>query len=310
MFRKLIFIIAIIYFGNLYATVYVEDVENFSIALKKSSIPIINLSQLITQEYLDKASPGLKSFIKLRLNDTQSFINNISNNKEFYISSISNHEINHIKTTATDCIEKFRKIYANFKEVDCYFLVGNMKTAGTTYDKQVLIAIEMFNKQNANLLDKQTTLLDLNRLPSLITHEIVHTQQIIEPIDANNYEYGILLAASLAEGTADFIAEYITGSKGTNNEVFTFGMQHEKEIWNKFKPQMYSNNLDDFLYNSNLVYSNEWHADLGYFVGYRIAQCYFNNADDKNQAIIDLIEMKNPHFILEKSNYDRFVQNL
>ena len=46
-------------------------------------------------------------------------------------------------------------------------------------------------------------------------------------------------------------------------------------------------------------------ADMDYYMGYRIAKFYYENAKDKKQAVIDIIEMKNPLQFLEKSKYDK-----
>ena len=46
-------------------------------------------------------------------------------------------------------------------------------------------------------------------------------------------------------------------------------------------------------------------ADLGYYMGYHIAKSYYENAKDKKQAVIDIIEMKNPLQFLGKSGYDK-----
>ena len=43
--------------------------------------------------------------------------------------------------------------------------------------------------------------------------------------------------------------------------------------------------------------------DLAYYMGYRICESYYNNMVDKEQAIIDIIEVKNYRKFLEKSNY-------
>ena len=46
-------------------------------------------------------------------------------------------------------------------------------------------------------------------------------------------------------------------------------------------------------------------ADLGYFVGYKIAKEYYKNSKDKKQAVNDIIDMTNPLRFLELSKYDQ-----
>ena len=44
-------------------------------------------------------------------------------------------------------------------------------------------------------------------------------------------------------------------------------------------------------------------GDLGYFMGYRIAQAYYLKATDKAQAIRDLITVRDPAALLVQSGY-------
>jgi len=44
-------------------------------------------------------------------------------------------------------------------------------------------------------------------------------------------------------------------------------------------------------------------GDLGYFIGYRIAQAYYLKATDKAQAIRDLITLRDPAALLAQSGY-------
>ena len=44
-------------------------------------------------------------------------------------------------------------------------------------------------------------------------------------------------------------------------------------------------------------------ADLGYWVGYRIAQTYYENSADKTKAIHDILKVRNANGFLKKSGY-------
>ena len=45
-------------------------------------------------------------------------------------------------------------------------------------------------------------------------------------------------------------------------------------------------------------------ADLGYYVGYKIAESYYNRAADKKQAIKDILDIKDFNGFLKASGYD------
>lgn len=44
-------------------------------------------------------------------------------------------------------------------------------------------------------------------------------------------------------------------------------------------------------------------GDLGYWVGYRIAKSYYQHADDKQEAIRDIIEVRDGEAFLAKSGW-------
>jgi hypothetical protein len=44
-------------------------------------------------------------------------------------------------------------------------------------------------------------------------------------------------------------------------------------------------------------------GDIGYWVGYRIVKSYYQHATDKQAAIREIIEMKDPKAFLAKSGY-------
>lgn len=55
--------------------------------------------------------------------------------------------------------------------------------------------------------------------------------------------------------------------------------------------------------NTGSVEGDDWCADLGYFVGARICEAYYEQAADKQQAIRDLMFVSDPQAILEASGY-------
>jgi uncharacterized protein YjaZ len=137
----------------------------------------------------------------------------------------------------------------------------------------------------------------LSKIKSLVAHECVHTQQpkSIDPI-AIKCE---LLYRTMREGSADFIAELVSG----NEKINEYGDKNENQIWTNFKNELCNENSNNWLYNYSTVKDKP--ADLGYFVGYKIAKEYYNNTADKKQAVNDIIDMKNPIRFLELSKYDQ-----
>ncbi|MEP6732208.1 MAG: lytic murein transglycosylase, partial [bacterium] len=59
-----------------------------------------------------------------------------------------------------------------------------------------------------------------------------------------------------------------------------------------------------WLYNQGSSTATASHpGDLGYFIGYRIAEAYYAKQTDKRAALRDIIEMSNADDFLARSGY-------
>jgi uncharacterized protein YjaZ len=195
------------------------------------------------------------------------------------------------------------------------FAIGPNRTGGTISDRFVLIGTEMtttgdsvdFSEFNAAYQPDPTKPRKVNipqRIKGIVAHECIHTQQKNQ-LDSNAVVC-TQLYRSLREGSANFIGELVTGT--TNySDVNRYGDAHESDLWREFKSSMCHFNSDDWLYNADRVKDRP--ADLGYYVGYKITQAYYNNAKDKKQAIADIIEIDDPLTFLQKSGYDKQQKN-
>src|SRR5690242_14004373 len=89
-----------------------------------------------------------------------------------------------------------------------------------------------------------------------------------------------------------------------NRSQHEYGEQHEKELWLEFKGKMLHDGIKDWLYNSD---SKTRPRDMGYFVGFKICEAYFNRSHDKSKAIKKIIRVGNYKKFLRNSGYmDKF----
>jgi hypothetical protein len=260
------------------------------------------------QLYLDRATDGLIDFIRVREFQAEKYVKLISKYSKFYKSLQKNtFEVKKSEQIIEAVFSKFKEIYPNFKPFKVCFAMGIMNTGGTISNNFVLIGTEIttstkqmdlsefenneYRRTFEGSEDLQT------KIKSLVAHECVHTQQA-KSIDP----YAIkceLLYRVLREGSADFVAELVSGNLKTNE----YGDKNEKQIWVDFKNELCNENSNNWLYNSSTVKNKP--ADLGYFIGYKIAKEYYNNSSDKKQAVNDIIDMTNPIKFLEQSKYDQ-----
>lgn len=87
-----------------------------------------------------------------------------------------------------------------------------------------------------------------------------------------------------------------------NKAIFSYGERNQKELWKEFSADIKAKKgfeETDWFYN----YNSDRPADLGYYLGYKIAESYYQNASDKKQAIKEIIEMENAVEFLAASKY-------
>lgn len=195
---------------------------------------------------------------------------------------------------------KLKDIYSDAVFPDVYLLIGRMNSGGTFTPNALLIGVDMYGMTPTTPKDElsdwhKQVLKPIDEIPYIVAHELIHYQQ--------KYPAGerSLLGASIGEGSADFIAELIAGSH-INKHLHTFGDPKERELWSEFKNSMAANDTSLWLYNGNKVKDRP--ADLGYYMGYKIAEAYYKNAADKKQAVRDILEIKDFNAFFSASKYD------
>ena len=115
------------------------------------------------------------------------------------------------------------------------------------------------------------------------------------------------LSACIREGMADFIGELISG-KTSNERLKTFAKGKEKQLWQEFTADMYLNRSNHWIANS-FEERPDRPADLGYWIGYEICKGYYENSEDKKQAVYDMLHITNYKSFLEKSGVEGKFKN-
>jgi uncharacterized protein YjaZ len=110
-----------------------------------------------------------------------------------------------------------------------------------------------------------------------------------------------VLRQAITEGSADLIAEILTGS--TKHDAYAEA--HETELWSDFRRDIHSRNYGRWFYNGRSPSARgDRPADLGYWVGYRIAKAYYDRQADKTRAIRDILTIRDFDGFLAASGYD------
>lgn len=271
-----------------------SDLDNFWIAFE-SAKPDFN-PEVFQKLYLDKGSKGVKGFTPRRIKSAENLANVVKSCVNYY-SSIkpSTDKIAGMKTEIINSLVKLKELYPKAVFPPVYFVIGGLSSGGTSSKDGLIIGAEMYGLTSETPTGElntwlKTVLKPVEEVPHIVAHELIHFQQ--------TYDGGNLLQACLHEGSADFIAELISG-KHINGHVHDFANPREKELWLEFKDRMLEKNYDGWLYSPATDRPN----DLGYWMGYKITKAYYDQAADKHKAIADILTIKDAEKFLEASGY-------
>lgn len=253
-------------------------------------------------EYFKKGSVGLQEFLRSKIGNSCNLVTAIDAAPKYYAGlRAQSAKVENYKPQMLASFKKLKEIYPNAVFPNVYFLIGRMNTSGTVTFKGLLIGVDKFGKtDDASLAElnsaKKASVDRIERIPFIVAHELIHYQQKYGLFDDLN-----LLGRSLHEGGADFVGELIAGGK-IQPQLHEYGNQREKELWLEFKKEMNGMDTSNWLYQADKA--KEKPADLGYYVGYKITEAYYNRAKDKKQAIKDILDIKDFNAFLKASGYD------
>jgi hypothetical protein len=189
-----------------------------------------------------------------------------------------------MKDQIRQSLVKLKGLYPKAVFPPVYFVIGALSSGGTSSNDGLIIGAEMYGR-TANTPTEEldpwllTVIKPVKEVPHIVAHELIHFQQ--------DYDGGTLLAASIKEGAADFLAELISG-RHINQHVHAFADPQEKELWLEFRAKMNEKDYTGGLYSSVKGRPN----DLGYWMGYKITKAYYDQAPDKQAAIIEIFTLK------------------
>lgn len=262
------------------AQLITSDIHNFWRAFDAAT-PQDNLN-VFKREYLDKGSIGLKDFSKARFPTVCQLVPVVEKNRDHYAAARARTlKVESMKGPIRSSFGKLKELYPDAVFPDVYFMIGANNTGGTTSDNGLLIGVEVYDK--------------LEAIPHVVAHELIHYQQKYPDYD--------LLGFAIMEGSADFLGGLISG--GFNNaHLHAYGDAHERELWLAFKNDFRSKDWGVWFYDPEKAKARGIPKDMGYYIGYQITEAYYNQAQDKKQAVKDILEIKDFGQFLRASKYE------
>lgn len=279
-----------------------SDIDNFWRAydLAANETDKAKRIAIFQTQYLDKGTPGLKDFLRLRIRSAENLVGNIDRMPKYYASIRQQTlQVERMEKRMRSAFKKFKSIYPDAVFPDVYFLIGVTSSGGTTGPSGLLIGTEMYGKTATTPMDElgdwlKVVLSTVDNVPAIVAHESCHYNQHYSTAPDQRH----LLGKALQEGACDTIGELISG-RNINDHLKVYGKTHDAEIWRDFEADMYKPDISKWIYNA--LNTKDRPADLGYYVGYLITHAYYKNARDKRQAVHDILNIQDARKFYEAS---------
>lgn len=274
--------------------VITTDIANFWDAFDKINSTKDSAAQYnyLNNFFINKGTPGLASIMEVKRYTAKSYINAINSYPLFWRSIRANTlSANKYAKKIEMGIARLKLLYPSLKPAKIYFTVGALWTPGTTHNGDVLIGSEIamtdkntFTKEfppSFSYLAPHFAGNPINEIVFLNVHEYIHTQQ---KTTMGNH----LLAQCVLEGIAEFITVIALNRPSTAPGI-AYGKVNDAAVKAAFVKEICSLNFDNWLWND---FNNAFKMrDLGYYVGYAIAEKYYQQAKDKKLAIKNMIQL-------------------
>lgn len=272
-----------------------DDVENF---LQAASLIASggDAAEAIQVHCLDKASPGLVMFIEKYDLTVERLVKAMNDHPEKYAALADNLRVLRSQEGS------FRQAYAKMKEImpeavfpPTYFLVAGHRGIGSGSVEGPLISIEKDSAESIR-----------GDLVATLVHEMLHMQQLAAVqeayFDIFSGDGRTLLALCIREGAATYFAELITGGSEHKNRARDYLLAHEQELWSAFGRDMLGGDTGDWLWSK--PGNPEQPRDVGYALGARIVQVYYESAPDKPAAARTILSVTDYPGFLAASGYE------
>jgi hypothetical protein len=278
-----------------------SDIDNFWRAydLAGKTVDQAKKVGIFQSEYFDKGSDGLKDFTRLRIGSSEKLVTQIEKMPKFYATARRpTLEVAKMQSRLRHNFARFKKLYPDAVFPDVYFLIGVASSGGTTGPSGLLIGAEMYSKSDATAMDElpawlRSVLAPVKEVPGIVAHESCHYNQHLQG-EKN------LLAKAIQEGSCDFIGELVSGGN-INNHLKAYADPRAAALWKEFTSQMTTADISNWVYNGSK--STDRPGDLGYYIGYKISEAYYQRAKDKRQAVRDILNINGFDAFLKASGY-------
>jgi outer membrane protein assembly factor BamB len=248
-------------------------------------------AQQLQRDYLDPGTAGLRHLTRVRKVNAENIARAIATQPQLYSNARSCLAVlPRIRERLVLTFDKLLELYPEAQKPPVTLLVSRGKPVAIAGPGSgVQVALEATCSENAaKYLGANVD----DRFVYVIAHEYIHVQQAPERANPT------VLERALEEGVAEFLGELISGGI-SNVAVHASAERRERQIEERFAADLDKRELSAWFDNT----TPDDVGQLGYWVGYRIAKAYYQNAPDKRAAIREMIQMTDASEFLARSGW-------
>ncbi len=270
------------------------DVEHFLVAQSHIAAGE-DVAATLQTHYLDTGSPGLREFLNRHAMSAAQLAAAMSDTPEVYAQLPAWLEnVDALRARYVTHLTNYQKVIPDAMFPPAYLLVGDNKGIAQASREGQLITIN-------RALDRPEVLLNV------ALHELTHFQQA-RKMGFQKYiglyaQKDNMLALILREGGAEFVTYLVTG-RVSQTKAQAYLQANEQALKPRFRADLAQQDAKFWLWDS--LEQNEIPSLLGYGVGFKICQAYYEGATDKAAALDAILRMEDPAAFLEQSGYLQF----
>lgn len=281
------------------AEIVTSDVDHFWQAFDDAAkVPADQRVAIYTKEYFDLGSQGFRDYIAQRHVTPEKLTEHVEQNRDYYteIRPLIGKVVGQKPLIAT-AFKRLKALDPDIKfPAHIYYVVGPQRGLGMNSDNGIIFAAEMMATPPGTPYSYNKTYPAF--MPFGAVHETIHFNQTYQPDDK-----ATLLQGVVTEGVADFISSLVLPEPDVRQmtDRWQYGCPHEAELAARFAGEVDLTKLQPWLFDHTP--DTSWPPDMGYWLGYRIAQSYYDRASDKTAAVKALLQVTDFKALLKASDY-------
>jgi uncharacterized protein YjaZ len=251
-------------------------------------------AEQLQRDYIDQGSAGLHHLAAIRNVTGQTIAKAIAAHPQIFSdASRCIAVMPRVHKRLTAALSRLGRLYPRAQFPSVTIAISRGKPVAVADSTGVIVGLEALcavNYLNPNVED---------RFVHTAAHEYTHVQQALQSPAFYNNPKPTVLDASLIEGAADFVAALAARETAFHSPYAPSDPARDKDVEIQFVADEDKTDLSNWIDNGTLTEP----GDLGYWVGYRIVETYYDRAIDKRQALRDIIEMKDAKAFIARSGW-------